>query len=164
MSSLQLTSEVPGGETDTHRVLFGQFGEAESKDFLEPLDDTESADDYGYYSDSDLEEDEDSVSSKGAWKQMNHAGGDLPDLFSFLPVEDDPVCGEYKESLEKGKVIKVQDVAFVTYFSSYLCHDTSDNLIDSRRFYSIFTRIRLSLRPTDPTIIASREVPRSLPC
>ena len=155
---------MPSEETNTHRVLFGQFGEAESKDFLEPLDDTKSADDYGYYSDSDLEEDEDSVSSKGAWKQMNHAGGDLPDLFSFLPVEDDPVCGEYKESLEKGKVIKVQDVAFVTYFSSYLCHDTSDNLIDSRRFYSIFTRIRLSLRPTDPTIIASREVPRSLPC
>ena len=155
---------MPSEETNTHRVLFGQFGEAESKDFLEPLDDTECADDYGYHSDSDLEEDEDSVSPKEARKQTGFSRGDLSDIFCFLPVEDEPVCGEYEECLEKGKVIRIQDMAFITYFSFGLCHDTSDNLIDSRRFYSTFTPTQSSWRPTDGTIIAGLGVRRYSPC
>ena len=97
-------------------MLFGQFGEAESKDFSEPLNDSESAGDYGYYSDSDLEEDEDSASSKEAPSQKRPAGGHLSDPFSLPPVEHEPAStyGEYKERLEKGKVIEIRDMAFIT--------------------------------------------------
>lgn len=93
-------------------MLFGQFGEAESKDFTESLDDNESANDYGYYSDSDLEEDEDSASSKEALSQRRHPSNP----FSLPPVENELVstCGEHKERLEKGKVIKIHDMAFIT--------------------------------------------------
>lgn len=80
-------------------MLFGQFGEAESKDFSVPLNDNESADDYGYYSDSDLEEDEDSTSSKDVPNQKNPVGSHLPDPFSFPPVEIEAgsTYGEYEE-------------------------------------------------------------------
>jgi hypothetical protein len=114
VSSLQLALETFSEETNTHRVLFGQFGEAELKDFSEPLDNDEFVDDYGYYSDSDLEEDEEPASSKGPRKPNDLAGGGLSDLFCFLPAEDEPIYGEYKESFKKGKVIKIQDVAFIT--------------------------------------------------
>ena len=80
-------------------MLFGQFGEAEPKDFLEPLDDDESADDYGYYSDSDLKEDEDCVSLTESLKQNSlPTRSNLPDLFHFSLTEDKPAptCGEYK--------------------------------------------------------------------
>ena len=101
---------------DSLRVLFGNFAEAESKDFSEAIDDSESADDYGYYSDSDLEEDEDSAHLKGALKQ---AGSDVRghpfDPFCFTTVDNPtPTSGEYKECLEKGKVIMIQDMAFIT--------------------------------------------------
>lgn len=98
-------------------MLFGQFGEAEPKDFSEPLDDDESADDYGYYSDSDLEEDEDCVSLTKSPKQNSlPTGSNLPDPFHFSLSEDKPAptCGEYEGRPEKGKVIKIQDMAFVT--------------------------------------------------
>ena len=100
------------------QVLFGTFAEAESKDFSEPLDDDECAEDYGYYSDSDLEEDEDSASSKETPKQRGPicARGHPFDPFCF-PLADRkpaPICGEHKERLEKGKVIKIQDIAFIT--------------------------------------------------
>lgn len=98
-------------------MLFGQFGEAEPKDFPEPLDDDESADDYGYCSDSDLEEDDDSASSNKSSKQNSlAAGSNLPDPFYFPPIENEPAptCGEYEGRLKKGKIIKVQDMAFVT--------------------------------------------------
>ena len=73
------------------QVLFGAFAEAESKNCSESLDDDECADNYGYHSDSDLEEDEDSVENKPK-----------------------PTYGEYTECLQKGKVVKIQDMAFVT--------------------------------------------------
>ena len=115
VSSLQLTSGEPSEEANTHRVLFGQFGEAESKDFSEPLKDTESADDYGYYSDSDLEGDED-PGSKEAPKQNSPTEGNISDPFRFSPVGEIlvPPHGKYEEDLKKGKVIKIQDMAFIT--------------------------------------------------
>ena len=91
-------------------MLFGVFAEAESKDFSEPLDDTKCAAEYGYYSDSDLE-DEDS-----ATEAPKPARGHPFDTFCFLPTDSEstPARGEYKEHLEKGKVIKIQDMAFIT--------------------------------------------------
>lgn len=83
-------------------MLFGSFAEAELKDFSECLDDTQCAENYGYSSDSDLE-DEDSANSKAP----KPAG---------QPTDNNPAptCGEHKERLEKGKVIKIRDMAFVT--------------------------------------------------
>jgi len=96
-------------------VLFGTFAESESKDFSEPLHDADYAENYGYYPDSDLEEDEDFANSK-VTRQTGSTRGHFFDPFCFLPCDDNPVpaCGEYKESLETGKVIKIQDMAFIT--------------------------------------------------
>ena len=93
-------------------MLFGAFAEAESKDFSETLDDAECAENYGYYSDSDLEDDEESTSSKAP----RHARGHPFDPFCFIPTNSEPTsaCGEYKENHEKGKVIRIQDMAFIT--------------------------------------------------
>src|ERR1700753_436060 len=44
---------------DRLEVLSGTFAESELKDFSEPIDDDERAENYGYHSDSDLEDDED---------------------------------------------------------------------------------------------------------
>ena len=59
---------------DTPRVLFGAFAEAEPKDFSEPLNEGEHADDYGYYSDSDLEE-EDIEPKEAALKRTRNVKG-----------------------------------------------------------------------------------------
>ena len=83
---------------------------------MEPLDDDECAEDYGYRSDSDLEEDEDSASSKETPKKMEPVRGHLfdPFCFSFVDKKAGPIYGEHKECLEEGKVIKIQDIAFIT--------------------------------------------------
>jgi hypothetical protein len=69
-------------------VLFGNFSESQSKDFKEAVNEEESADDYGYLSDSDLEEDED---EKPSFKHTNK-----PKINSFdpfpAPSEDKIVC------------------------------------------------------------------------
>jgi len=94
-------------------VLFGNFAESQSKDFnKEPIDDEESAEDYGYLSDSDLEDDEDERVAlfKDASKPK------VRDLDPFgIPGEDRKVfCEEHGERVEKGKVVKIPDMAFVT--------------------------------------------------
>ena len=99
---------------NTLGVLFGTFAEAESKDFSERLDDNECAENYGYYSDSDLEEDEDSVRSKKTLKQKEPTRGHPFDPFCFPSTDDKPIYGKHEERLEKGKVIKIQDMAFLT--------------------------------------------------
>ena len=92
------------------QVLFGNFAESQSKDFIkEEVDEEGSAEDYGYLSDCDLEEDED---EKGA-SFMRAA---KPKVHPF----DAPGKGrkilpeEHEERVEKGKVIKILDMAFVT--------------------------------------------------
>lgn len=87
-------------------VLFGTFAEAKSKGFSEEIDDSESAEDYGYYSDSDLEEDTDVADSVGS--PISPLGG-KQSLYLY---------GKYKERPDKGKVIKIRDVAFITYILS----------------------------------------------
>ncbi|KAF9646805.1 hypothetical protein BDM02DRAFT_3118097, partial [Thelephora ganbajun] len=96
-------------------LLFGNFAESQSKDFKEPIED-ESAEDYGYSSDSDLEDDEDQKSalSKHTSKAKVHSF----DPFATLG-EDKITCEEH---VEKGKVVKIPDMAFVTFqaFLMYL--------------------------------------------
>ena len=103
---------------DALRVLFGTFAEADLKDFSEVTDDSESAEDYGYYSDSDLEEDDDHVVSSGEQPKKTAPLGGYPlDPFcsSLGDEKSTHTYGERKEPPEKGKVIKIQDVAFITY-------------------------------------------------
>ena len=105
-----------GSVNNVLRVLFGPFAEAESKDFSEPLDKSECADCYGYYSDSDLEEDEDDASSRDTTNQKQPMRGHPFDPFCFPLTQSvhAPANNEYDDRLEKGKVIKIQDMAFIT--------------------------------------------------
>ena len=91
---------------DALPVLSGTFAEAESKDFSEVIDDSESAEDYGYHSDSDLEEDPDVAGS------VNPSCSPLGDTKPTCPH------GEHKEYPKKGKIIKIRDIAFITYVLS----------------------------------------------
>ena len=98
------------------RVLCGTFKEAESKDFSEPIDDNASGEDYGYYSDSDLEEDEDVANSEERPKETAPLRGHPFDPLCFsVDNESTHVYGEREERPVKGKVIPIQDVAFITW-------------------------------------------------
>ena len=82
-------------------VLFGPFTEAKSRAFSED-DGDEFAEDYGYSSDSDLEEDLD-------FETPGSVGGQ-----STTPPPQRVPHGHYEEDMQTGKVVKVQDIAFVT--------------------------------------------------
>ena len=98
------------------RVLYGTFEEAEPKDFSEPIDDTVSGRDYSYHSDSDLEEDDDVANSEERPEETAPLRGHPFDPFCFSTGDNMPTraYGERKESPQKGKVIKIQDVAFIS--------------------------------------------------
>ena len=91
-------------------MLFGNFSESQSKDFKEAVDEDDSANDYGYLSDSDLEDEED---EKPSLKYINK-----PKINSFDPFpnpgEDKIICEKTEEHVGKGKVVKIPDMAFVT--------------------------------------------------
>ena len=92
---LQYTKRLPS------LVLFGTFAEAKSRDFSED-DGNEFAEDYGYSSDSDLEEDRDFETPSSVEGQ------------DTTPRQREVPNDEYEENTQSGKVIKVQDVAFIT--------------------------------------------------
>ena len=80
-------------------VLFGSFAEAQSKDFNEEtIDEEEIAQDYGYSSDSDLEDDDDGRVAPAA----------------APPEEKKTLREEHEECIEKGKIVKIPDMALVT--------------------------------------------------
>jgi hypothetical protein len=88
-------------------VLFGDFAESQSKDFEDQIDEDEFAEDYGYLSDSDLEDDEEKV--------LPTAESGLRPFDPFATTGEDNVTPEdYKEHVEKGKVVKIPDMAFIT--------------------------------------------------
>jgi hypothetical protein len=92
-------------------VLFGNFAESRSKDLRDPIDEEEFTEDYGYLSDSDLEDDEDEkVSlSKHAPRSEVHPF----DPFA-TPGEEKIGYEGHLECIKKGKVVKIPDIAFVT--------------------------------------------------
>ena len=80
-------------------MLFGNFAESQSKDFKEAVDEQEYAEDYGYSSDSDLEDDE-----------------DAKDAPFVVPTQDQDIsCDNHDERVKKGEIIKVPDMAFMTW-------------------------------------------------
>jgi len=91
------------------KVLFGNFLESQSKDFREAIDEEESAEDYGYLSDSDLEDGEDEKVAPS--KHTTESKARLPDPFAVPGKDKKIVCEEH---VGKGKVVKIPDMAFVT--------------------------------------------------
>jgi len=89
------------------KVLFGNFAESQSKDFSEEeIGEGESGEDYGYLSDSDLEDDEDG--KVASCKRTSDDPLRTPDENrSTLPEE-------HEERVDRGKVVKIPDVALVT--------------------------------------------------
>ena len=95
------------------KVLFGNFSESQSRDFKEAIDDEESAEDYGYSSDSDLEDDEDERITSIKRKARSKAHPFNP--FATLGGDKRIISEENEERVEKGKVVKIPDMAFVTW-------------------------------------------------
>lgn len=92
-------------------MFSGGFVESLSKDLRDAVDEEESAEDYGYLSDSDLEDDDDE-------KVPSSGHPDRSDIHPFdpfaAPGEEKVGCERHAERIEKGKVVKIPDVAFVT--------------------------------------------------
>jgi len=96
------------------KVLFGNFAESQPKDFSkEETDEEETAEDYGYLSDSDLEDDEDEKVT--SYKRTKKSKSHLFDPFG-TPGEDkkSTLPEEREERVDKGKVVKIPDMALVT--------------------------------------------------
>ena len=104
-------------------MLSGSYAESEPKDFFEPIDEDERAENYDYCSDSDLEDDEDAVEAARTPKKTAPTENDS---LSANVKQSTPVYGEWNESLGKGTVIKIHDIAFITYASSSPHHHTPD--------------------------------------
>lgn len=115
---------------DLLQVLSGAYAESEPKYFSEPIDEDEEANNYDYYADSDLEDDEDSVN---AGKMLKKA---IPLKCKPLDPANDkksaPAYGEWDESSGKGTIIKIHDIAFLTYGSSNPDHHTTNHFTGFR--------------------------------
>ena len=98
--------------TIVSKVLFGDFAESQSTDFKEAIDEEESAEDYGHLSDSDLEDDEDEKVAPS--KQKSKPKACSSDPFAVPGEEKKIICEEHEECVDKGKVVKIPDMAFVT--------------------------------------------------
>lgn len=91
------------------RMLLWMFAGSELEGFDEEIEEG-FAEDYGYLSDSDLEDDEDAKHSPQHTKtSKNHSFDPFP-----ISGEEKFVYEKHDELAGKGKVIKIPDVAFVT--------------------------------------------------
>ncbi|KAF9785405.1 hypothetical protein BJ322DRAFT_828370 [Thelephora terrestris] len=90
-------------------LLFGDFAESQSKEFEEAIDEDGSTEDYEYLSDSDLEDDEDEKILSGMESTPHTL--DAPASVG----EEKAVPEDYRERIEKGKVVKIPDIAFLTF-------------------------------------------------
>ena len=98
------------------KVLFGNFAESQLKDFDQEaaIDEVGSAEDYGYLSDSDLEDDEDEKSPHSSMvPQKSSRGFTLPTRWRFS-TRTRKLSEEHGGHVDKGKVAKITDTAFVT--------------------------------------------------
>jgi len=78
------------------------------KNFKDPIEEEEYTDDYGYLSDSDLEDDEDIISLKHAAKP------EVPLSDPFAIPGEKIIYEQYEEYTRNGKVVKIPDMAFLT--------------------------------------------------
>ncbi|KAF9778362.1 hypothetical protein BJ322DRAFT_1147820 [Thelephora terrestris] len=99
-------------------LLSGTFAEAELKDFSEAIDDEEIAEDYGYYSDSDLEDD-DRVANPTEPPEIVAPLDEDPSSSSPTTNKSPRVHDELSKRPRQGKIIKIQDIAFITWRSLF---------------------------------------------
>jgi hypothetical protein len=95
-------------------VLFGNFLEAGSQDFGDNVDDDEFAEEYGYHSDSDLEEDETVVGAlKGILRNASLSKGDMKGVLKkAAPQKEEGTKGVLRRvSLQEGGVKGVVEKA-----------------------------------------------------
>ena len=96
----------------TPKVLFGNFLEAELRDFSDDVGSHEStAEDYGYFSDSDLEDDDNEPARSTPARDESNATSPRP---PHCPADEEQYFGNHSELAKKGKIVKVPDIAFVT--------------------------------------------------
>lgn len=95
------------------KTLFSSSTKAKPEDFKKDVIDCEEyAVDYGYSSDSDLEDDGDMKAASSNRKNKSRAHPfnpyKVPDESSEIP------CGEHQEHTEGGTIVKIPDIAFIT--------------------------------------------------
>jgi hypothetical protein len=97
-------------------VLFGDFAEAQPRNFGEVIDEEDFAEDYGYSSDSDLEDEEDQLRALQNTPTQDTTQSEVQDPSDSLAISsgDKIVYEDHAERVERGKVAKIPDVAFVT--------------------------------------------------
>lgn len=89
-------------------MLFGNFAESQPREFAETIDEEEFTGDYGYLSDSDLEDSE-------VWNVPPPEATAKSKVRLFdMSSKDRIVCEGHVEQVGKGKVVKIPDIAFVT--------------------------------------------------
>ena len=109
--TLDITHAEPHGVGLKGRI--GDFAGPQSKDSnKEEIGDEEYAEDYGYLSDSDLEDDEDEKAA--SFKPTGKSKAHLFDPFGVPSGCRIITCEEHEERVEKGRIIKIPDLAFVT--------------------------------------------------
>ena len=97
-------------------MLYGNFVEAQSRSLIEAIDQQEFAEDYGYSSDSDIEDQEDqwSIQECGVASHSTNSGvRGLPGS-PATSSKDKMVYEDHDECVRQGKVVKIPDVAYVT--------------------------------------------------
>ena len=97
-------------------MLFGDFAEAQSRSFEGVIDEGGFAEDYGYWSDSDLEDEEDESRIPRSAAAEDATQPETQDLTNSPAISSEGkiVYEDHKEYVEQGKVVKIPDVAFVT--------------------------------------------------
>ena len=90
--------------------------ESQSRSLREAIDQQEFAEDYGYSSDSDIEDEEDEwkiqqcgVTSYGIGSEVRILSGS-----PAISGEDKIAYEDHDECAKQGKVVKIPDVAYVT--------------------------------------------------
>ena len=90
-------------------MLFGDFAESQPKGFTDLVDEEKSTGDYGYLSDSDLEDGEDEVSLTTA-RTLQDSQRSSPAITGCNRLS----CEVREEYRGRGKVVNILDIAFVT--------------------------------------------------
>ena len=107
MSTPPHSTACPKPDSILWKVLLRNLPGPQSRDLREAIEEEETAEDYGYSSDSDLEDDEEHMVSS-----FNQPGKKQPDPFA-IPGEEKTVFEDREERVDS-KAIKIRDMAFVT--------------------------------------------------
>ena len=97
-------------------MLFGDFAEARPRNFGEVIDEEDFATDYGYSSDSDLEDEEDQLRALQHTVAEDAIQSEVQDPSDSPAISsgDNMVFEDHEECVEQGKVVRIPDMAFVT--------------------------------------------------